>query len=264
MDLSAILSVLYTSVGQMSAMLSQMSPEETEETKEKKEVVRLLQEHFKRILSNRELTLQDVLQKIFWLFYLNKRNFTRSSHIWNKNMSYWDFNFRHICAIFQHLRNLPPGTVILSPIAGNCFLEALLERLGVPVLANDINDSGFTFMQAPVSHMDGLAFVSKFVAENPGVPFSLLMSWAPVVGHKSPEIGTLLMEFAARTPLCQCVFHISEGKGGCTDVDATFDVIDRYFREVWQIGRYPSLFDTISKLQPIHDALFCLVPIRRK
>jgi len=89
------------------------------------------------------------------------------------------------------------------------------------------------------------------------------MSWAPMIGHDTPEIGTYLMQFAATTTACQCVFHISEGRGGCTDVEKTFDVIDRNFREVWQFGRYPSLFDTVSMFKPLCDALFCLVPVRK-
>jgi hypothetical protein len=244
----------------LSQKLAQMSPEHKAE---QVKIVVKLREQIKKILSSRELTLQEVLQKNFWLYFLTQRKFANCNSIWSKHISYWDFNFRHICAIVQQMRKLPHGTIILSPIAGNCFLEAILERLGFQVLANDIKDRGFTFMTAPISHMDGMAFVSQFVAANPSVPFVLLMSWAPMMGHDTPEIGTHLMQFAATTKACQCVFHISEGRGGCTDVVATFDVIDRHFREVWRFERYPSFSETISIHEPLHDALSCLVPARK-
>ena len=260
MNFLTLLGQLSSNLEELTKKISEMSPEvEAEKTKH----LLRLRDHLKKIISNSELTDEDFLRKLFWLYYLNQRHFPNSNSVWGKYISYWDFNFRHICAIVQQMRKLPHGTIILSPIAGNCFLEAILERLGFRVLANDIKDRDFTFMTAPISHMDGMAFVSQFVAANSGVPFVLLMSWAPMIGHDTPEIGTHLMQFAATTTACQCVFHISEGRGGCTDVKETFDVIDRNFREVWQFGRYPSLFDTISMFQPLRDALFCLVPVRK-
>jgi len=260
MDFSTLLGQLTSNLGELRKNISNMAPKvQAEEVKH----LMPLRNHMRRILSNPQLTNEEVLQKLFWLYYLNQRHFRNSKSVWGKYMSYWDFNFRHICAIVQQMRKLPQGTIILSPIAGNCFLEAILERLGFRVLANDVKDRGFTFMTAPISRMDGMAFVSQFVAANSGAPFVLLMSWAPMIGHDTPEIGTYLMQFAATTTACQCVFHISEGRGGCTDVEKTFDVIDRNFREVWQFGRYPSLFDTVSMFKPLCDALFCLVPVRK-
>jgi len=249
---------LSTDLDSLKRKISDMSPEV--EAEKAKHLMRL-RVHLKKIISNSELTNEEVLQKLFWQYYLNQRHFPNSNSVWGKYMSYWDFNFRHICAIVEQMRKLPQGTIILSPIAGNCFLEAILERLGFRVLANDIKKRDFTFMTAPISRMDGMAFVSRFVSANPGAPFVLLMSWAPMIGHDTPEIGTHLMQFAATTISCQCVFHISEGRGGCTDVEETFNVIDRNFREVWQFRRYPSLFEAI--ITPLRDSLFCLVPVRK-
>lgn len=260
MDFGKLISGLTSDIRHLSKRLAQMLPDVQAE---KIKILENLRNQFKKIFSSRELTLEEVLQKIFWLYFLTQRKYANCINVWTKYISYWDFNIRHICAIVQQMRKLPKGAIILSPIAGNCFLEAILERLGFQVLANDIKNRGFTFMTAPISHMDGMAFVSQFVAANPSVPFALLMSWAPMIGHDTPEIGTHLMQFAATTTACQCVFHISEGRGGCTDVAATFDVIDRHFREVWRFERYPSFYETISIHEPLHDALSCLVPVRK-
>jgi len=249
---------LSTDLDSLKRKISDMSPEV--EAEKAKHLMRL-REHLKKIISNQGLTNEEVLKKLFWLYYLNQRHFPNSNSVWGKYISYWDFNFRHICAIVKQIRKFPQGTIILSPIAGNCLLEAILERLGYRVLANDIKKRDFTFMTAPISRMDGMAFVSSFMSANPSVLFVLLMSWAPMIGHNTSEIGTHLMQFAARTTSCQCVFHISEGRGGCTDVEETFNVIDRNFREVWQFGRYPSLFEVF--IAPLRDALFCLVPVRK-
>ena len=259
MNFLTLLGQLSSNLKELTKNISKMSPEV--EAEKAKHLMRL-REHLKKIISNQSLTNEEVLRKLFWLYYLNQRHFRNSKSVWGKYMSYWDFNFHHICAIVQQMRKFPQETIILSPIAGNCFLEAILERLGYRVLANDIKERDFTFMTAPISRMDGMAFVSSFMSTNPSVPFVLLMSWAPpMIGHDTPEIGTNLMQFAARTTSCQCVFHISEGRGGCTDVEETFNVIDRSFREVWQFGRYPSLFEVF--IAPLRDALFCLVPVRK-
>ena len=253
-------SSLMNDMHSLSSMISEMS---SEDEASKKEILVRLRVHLKKILSSDKLTVEEVLQKLFWLYYLQQRKFARSNHIWSNHISYWDFNIRHICAIVQQMRKLPQNTIILSPIAGNCFLEAILERLGFRILANDIKDREFSFMTAPISRMDGMAFISQFVSENPDVPFVLLMSWAPMDGHECPEIGTQLIQFAATTTECQCVFHISEGRGGCTDISATFDVIDSNFREVWRFERYASFYENINMLMPLHDALSCLVPMKK-
>ena len=174
------------------------------------------------------------------------------------------------------MKKLPSGTIILSPIGGNFLLEAVLERMGFIVISNDMNPSCFTFHSSAtrVSRMDGFLFLQNFIKENPTKPFAIVMSWAPKTdndmdlsstGQTSPtavcsSISVQVMEFAAKAANCQCVFHISEGRGGCTDVDATFDVIERNFREISMIKRYPSFYDLI--LAPVNDRLSCLV--RRK
>jgi hypothetical protein len=235
--------------------------------------------HLKRILWNKGLTLEEALKKVLVFYYLSQRKFVSDNHIWQKWISCWDYNLRQLCAIFAYIKRLPPGTIILSPIAGNCLLEAVLERMGFTVISNDIKPNGFTFHSpaTTVNHKDGLHFLQDFVKENPGQPFVLLMSWAPQAegfdlfstGQKSTtkdcsSISVQVMEFATKSHNCQCVFHISEGRGGCTDVSATFDVIDRNFREIWRIGRYQSFYEKPKSHNPVNDQLFCLIPKKRE
>ena len=239
-----------------------------------------IREHLKRLLWNNGLTLEEALKKVLVFYYLSQRKFVSDNHIWQKWISCWDYNLRQLCAIFAYMKRLPPGTIILSPIAGNCLLEAVLERMGFTVISNDIKPNGFTFHSpgTTVTHKDGLHFLQDFVKENPGHPFVLLMSWAPQAeafdlfstGQKSSakdcsSISVQVMEFAAKkSHNCQCVFHISEGRGGCTDVNATFDVIDSYFREIWRIGRYPSFYEKPKIHNPINDQLSCLYLKKRE
>ena len=237
--------------------------------------------HLKKILWNPALTLEEALKKTLVFYYLCQRKFTSDNHMWQSWISCWDYNLRQICAIFAQMKKLSPGTIILSPIAGNCLLEAVLERMGFVVISNDNKSDRFTF-HSPATTMfreDGLHFLEDFVKKNPSQPFVLLMSWAPqaeikMLGNLFPTVQKLprpaddyslisvkIMEFTKKADNCQCVFHVSEGRGGCTDVDATFDVIDRDFREIWRILRYPSFYDLI--FTSAEDKLYCLVPKKK-
>jgi len=237
--------------------------------------------HLKKIFWNPDLTLEEALKKTLVFYYLCQRKFTSDNHMWQKWISCWDYNLRQICEIFARMKTLPSGTIILSPIAGNCLLEAVLERMGFIVISNDNKSDSFTFHSSAttVYRKDGLHFLRDFVKEKPGQPFVIVMSWGPKTdinmgmdisstGQKlppptevCPSISVQVMEFAAKAADCQCVFHISEGRGGCTDVDATFDVIERNFREISMIKRYPQFYDLI--LAPVNDRLSCLVPKKK-
>ena len=104
MNFLTLLGQLSSNLEELTKNISKMSPEV--EAEKAKHLVSL-RNHMKRILSNPGLTNEEVLRKLFWLYYLNQRHFPNSKSVWGKYMSYWDFNFRHICAIVQQMRKLP-------------------------------------------------------------------------------------------------------------------------------------------------------------
>jgi hypothetical protein len=230
-----------------------------------------LRASFKSILADQTLTQEQFLEKMYQAYNEAQKEFATDCGLWQREVSCWDFNSKHLLQILEQMLKLPSGTPILSPLCGRGFFEACLQRLGLVVICNDLEKpaDGFTFVDgAQMSCGDGLDFLQSYHAEHPDTKFAILVSWAPQKGHPGSEISEKIFRFASDCPTSVGVFHVSEGNQddgnyGCTDTEAAFAVIEAKFNRVWKIPRQRPIW---KKTDPSHadiaDYLSWRVPRR--
>ena len=233
--------------------------------------IRDVRASLKRILDDQTLTQEQFFERMNKVYNDTQTEFATDCGLWQHEVSCWDFNIKQLQQIHVQMQKLPPGTPILSPLAGRGFLEACLQKLGLVVICNDIEkpDDGFTFVDgAQMSQRDGLDFLWSHHAERPDTPFAILVSWAPQKGHPGSEISEKIFKFASECSISVGVFHVSEGNiddgnYGCTDTEEAFAVIEDKFGRVWRVNRQPPIW---KKSDPSHadiaDYLSWRVPRR--
>jgi len=230
-----------------------------------------VREYLKGILDDQTLTPEQFIERIKQAYNDAQTKFVTDCGLWQREVSCWDFNPKQLQQIFAEMKKLPPGTPILSPLAGRGFFEACLQRLGLVVICNDFEKptDGFTFVDgAQMSCGDGLDFLKSYHAKHPDMLFAILVSWAPQKGHSGSNISEKIFTFASDCPTSVGVFHVSEGNQdggnyGCTDTEEAFVVIEANFNRVWKIPRQPPIW---KKMDPSHadiaDYLSWRVPRR--
>jgi len=230
-----------------------------------------LRASLKRILADQTLTSEQFLEKMNQAYNEAQTEFATDCGLWQHEISCWDFNLKQQQQICAEMKKLPPGTPILSPLAGRGFLESCLQRLGLVVICNDIEKPAdeFTFVDAAqMSCGDGLDFLRSYQAKHPDTPFAILVSWAPQEGHSGSDISERIFTFASDCPTSVGVFHVSEGNQddgnyGCTDTEEAFAVIEAKFNRMWKIHRLrPNWKKTDPSHADIADYLSWRVPRR--
>jgi hypothetical protein len=233
--------------------------------------IRNIRESFKRILDDQTLTQEEFLYTMNQAYNEAQKEFETDCGLWQLKVSCWDFNIKQLQHICAEMLKLPPGTPILSPLAGRGFLESCLQRFGLVVICNDIENPAdeFTFVDAAqMSCRDGFDFLKSYHAEHPDIQFAILVSWAPQKGHLGSEISEKIFTFASDCPKSVGVFHVSEGNQddgnyGCTDTEEAFAVIEAKFTRVLKIPRQRPIW---KKTDPSHadiaDYLSWRVPRR--
>jgi hypothetical protein len=233
--------------------------------------IREVRASLKQILDDDTLTLEQFNERMNQAYNEAQNEFEDDCKLWQHKISCWDFNPKQLLQIIEQMKKLPPGTTILSPLAGLGFFEECLQRIGLVVICNDFEKptDGFTFVDgAQLSQRDGLDFLRSYHAEHPDTPFAILVSWAPQKGHPGSEISAKIFRFASECPTSVGVFHVSEGNQddgnyGCTDTEEAFAVIEAKFDRVWRVNRNRPIW---KKSDPSHadvaDYLSWRVPRR--